>query len=156
MADELDDVPLSPTRPTAESTLVLDGTQKFRTRPLALVYSAKEDRKQFENRLNDWRLELSENINKPQKEWSQPWRPPYPPHHLLGDPQTQYDRANYIAAQAERATSLSEGTIKTDDDFDDTELVRRRVQDLTRLAEMRWRYRVVDKGAACRSEGLEP
>ena len=67
MADELDDVPLSPTRPTAESTLVLDGTQKFRTRPLALVYSAKEDRKQFENRLNDWRLELSENINKPQK-----------------------------------------------------------------------------------------
>ena len=75
MADELDDVPLSPTRPTAESTLVLDGTQKFRTRPLALVYSAKEDRKQFENRLNDWRLELSENINKPQKEWSQPWRP---------------------------------------------------------------------------------
>ena len=107
MADELDDVPLSPTRPTAESTLVLDGTQKFRTRPLALVYSAKEDRKQFENRLNDWRLELSENINKPQKEWSQPWRPPYPPHHLLGDPQTQYDRANYIAAQAERATSLS-------------------------------------------------
>ena len=62
----------------------------------------------------------------------------------------------HAAEELERATSLSEGTIKTDDDFDDTELVRRRVQDLTRLAEMRWRYRVVDKGAACRSKGPEP
>ena len=50
---------------------------------------------------------LDENIHKAPAEWSQPWRPPYPPHHLLGDPLTQQRRASYIAEQAELATSLS-------------------------------------------------
>ena len=54
------------------------------------------------------------------------------------------------ACAQERASSLSGGAIKTDGDVDNADLVRRRVQDLTRLAEMRWKYRVVNKGeSAC-------
>lgn len=78
----------------------LPPVQKFRTRPLAMTNSAPNDRKDFEARLNEWRVELSENIHKPPSEWSQPWRPPYRPHHLLGDPLTQCRRDAYIAAAA--------------------------------------------------------
>ena len=51
----------------------------------------------------------------------------------------------HAAEELERASELSRGAIKTDGDVDDANLVRRRVQDLTRLAEMRWKYRVVSK-----------
>lgn len=80
---------------------------KYRTRPLALRYSAHNDRTSFEHRLNDWRVELNENRTLPPGEWSQPWRPPYRPHHLLGDPVTQRRREAYINAAAEDVVSLS-------------------------------------------------
>lgn len=104
---------------------------KFRTRPMALSYSAGADRIQFEKRLNMWRRELHENRSTAPPEvrmhtldgpwrpmspsartvptspshWQKPWRPPYTPNHLLGDPLTRRQHAKYAAdaeADAER------------------------------------------------------
>ena len=74
----------------------LSPSKQLRTRPLAMKYSAPEDRSEFEARLNLWRLELGENRDKPSEEWTQEWRPPYPAHHLSGDPLPRRLRAAYI------------------------------------------------------------
>jgi len=70
-----------------------------RCQPLAQKYAAPSHREQFASRLDQWCLEMDEVVNKPPNKWSQPWLPPYPPHHLLGDPLTQQRRG--VAAQAE-------------------------------------------------------
>lgn len=106
---------------------------KFRTRPQALFYSASNDRGEFEERLNLWRRELKENqLTKPAEvrahirdspwrpledsvrtipqspsKWTQPWRPPPPPHHLRGDPLTRRKNVKYIADAAQDAKLLS-------------------------------------------------
>ena len=42
-----------------------------------------------------------------------------------------------------------------DEDVSDPDVVRLRVQDLTRLAEMKWRYKVVDKGESAHDAALD-
>lgn len=59
-------------------------------------YSAPNDRIAFEERTDAWRKELHENIGVAPAEWSEAWRPPYPPHHLLGDTETVQTRTAYI------------------------------------------------------------
>ena len=88
----------------------LPPVSRYRTRPLAVGYSAPNDRDAFEHRLDEWRLELTENratrLLGVQPEWTRPWRPPYPAHHLLGNPIIRRQHAAYIAAQADFAVTL--------------------------------------------------
>lgn len=88
----------------------LPRVSKFRTRPLAMKYSAFNDREEFEQRLNLWRLELAENratdLLGTQPDWTHPWLPPYQAHHFLGDPLTRRRQAEYKTSQAELADRL--------------------------------------------------
>ena len=57
------------------------------------------------------------------------------------------------AMQLEKASSSMDGD--GDGDVTDAEYVRSRVRDLTRLAEMKWRYKVVDKGESADDAAIE-
>ena len=82
---------------------LVDEQVKFRTRELAFKYAAPNDRSQFSERTESWRLELTENRTKPKEQWTHEWRAPYAPHHLLGDPLTRHRRAEYIGSAAAHA-----------------------------------------------------
>ena len=55
-----------------------------------------------------WRpLDLSVRTEPTSPEsWTQAWRPPFPPHHLLGDPLTRRKKASYVNQAAEEAERL--------------------------------------------------
>jgi len=73
---------------------------------LSMRYGAPDDRQKFEDRLMTWRTEMGDVTKEPKYPlfveqydplpWQQQWLPPYIPHHMYGDPQTQATRNEYI------------------------------------------------------------
>lgn len=77
-----------------------------RRRGLTMRYTAPDHREQQTERTALWRTEMTEVTKVPkyplyveeydQLPWAQPWLPPYIPHHMYGDPQTQKTRNDYL------------------------------------------------------------
>lgn len=72
---------------------------------------------------------------------------------VLDDMRAEFQQEGDYAAAASMLEVLANAKL-TEDDLRDEELVRARVRDLTKLGEMKWRYRVVEEGHSPRDDAI--